>query len=122
MVLFAALEVLRRGLPHPPLDFLWTVQEEIGLYGARYGSLGLLGKPALAFNFDGGTIDKVAIGATGGYRMHIHVTGLASHAGVAPEEGISAITMAALAIARLHRGAGTARSTRAAGRAPATSA
>ena len=100
----AALEILRRGLPHPPVTFLWTVQEEIGLYGARYGSLGLLGKPALAFNFDGGSIDKVTIGATGGYRLNIHVSGRASHAGVAPEEGINAITIAALAIARLHRG------------------
>jgi tripeptide aminopeptidase len=102
-ILYAATEVLRRGLPHPPLTFLWTVQEEIGLYGARYGSLGLLGKPALAFNFDGGTIDKVVVGATGGYRLHIHVAGRASHAGVAPQEGINAITIAALAIARLHR-------------------
>ncbi len=104
VILFAAMEILRRGLPHPPLTFLWTVQEEIGLYGARYGSLGPLAKPALAFNFDGGTIDKVTVGATGGYHVNIHVTGRASHAGVAPEEGINAITIAALAIARLHRG------------------
>ena len=104
VILYAALEILRRGLPHPPVTFLWTVQEEIGLYGARHGSLGLLGKPALAFNFDGGSIDKVTIGATGGYRLNIHVSGRASHAGVAPEEGINAITIAALAIARLHRG------------------
>ena len=104
VILYAALEVLRGGLPHPPLTFLWTVQEEIGLYGARYGSLGPLGKPALAFNFDGGSIDKVTIGATGGYHANIHVAGRASHAGVAPEEGVNAITIAALAIARLHRG------------------
>ena len=25
-----------RKLPHPPLTFLWTVQEEVGLFGARY--------------------------------------------------------------------------------------
>ncbi len=102
-ILSAALAVLRRGLPHPPLVFLWTVQEEIGLYGARFCSLRPLGKPALAFNFDGGATDKVVVGATGGYRLNIHVGGRASHAGVAPEEGINAITVASLAIARLHR-------------------
>ncbi len=102
-ILSAALAILRGGLPHPPLTFLWTVQEEIGLYGARFCSLGLLGRPALAFNFDGGSVDKIAVGATGGYRLNIHVTGLASHAGVAPDEGINAITIAAVAIAQLHR-------------------
>jgi tripeptide aminopeptidase len=103
VVLTAALEILRNGLPHPPLTFLWTVQEEIGLYGARSLQLGLLGKPKLAFNFDGGSHEKLTVGATGGYRMDIRITGRASHAGSAPEKGVSAIAIAALAIARLHQ-------------------
>jgi tripeptide aminopeptidase len=103
VLLWVALEMLRHKLPHPPLCFLWTVQEEIGLYGARYARLGLLGRPQLAFNFDGGAADKVTIGATGGYRMQIHIRGVASHAGVGPEKGVSAVTVAALAIAQLHR-------------------
>jgi tripeptide aminopeptidase len=101
--LFAATEILRRGLPHPPLTFLWSVQEEIGLYGARHLRLGLLGRPRLAFNFDGGSAEKITIGATGGYRMTIHVDGIASHAGNAPEKGVSAVVIAGLAIAELHR-------------------
>lgn len=103
VVLSAALETLRSGLPHPPLTFLWTIQEEVGLYGARHVALGMLGKPRLAFNFDGGATDKVGIGATGGYRMTIRIHGVASHAGAAPEKGVSAITVAALAIAELHQ-------------------
>jgi tripeptide aminopeptidase len=104
VVLATALEVLERGLPHPPLTFFWTVQEEIGLYGARYAKMSLLGKPRLAFNFDGGAAEKVTIGATGGYRMDIQVHGIAAHAGAAPELGVSAVTIVALAIAELHRG------------------
>jgi tripeptide aminopeptidase len=104
VVLAVAMEVLRRGLPHPPLTFLWTVQEEVGLYGARCARLGLLGRPQLAFNFDGGDAGKLTIGATGGYRMEIRIRGLASHAGMGPERGISAIAIAALAVADLHRG------------------
>jgi len=103
VVLNTALELLRRKVPHPPLTFLWSVQEEIGLQGIRHASLGMLGKPKLAFNFDGGSPAKLTIGATGGYRMTILVEGLASHAGGAPEAGVSAITIASLAIADLQQ-------------------
>lgn len=103
VILSAALEILRRRLDHPPLVFLWTVQEEVGLLGARFANLGLLGKPKLGFNFDGGPSYKVTIGATGAQRMRIHILGQASHAGVAPQEGVSAIAVAGLAIARLQQ-------------------
>jgi len=101
-ILSAALTILRHNLPHPPLTFFWPIQEEIGLYGARHVDLKLLGQPKLAFNWDGGTPEKVTVGATGGYRMQIDIEGLASHAGAAPELGVSAIAIAGLAIARLH--------------------
>ena len=101
VVLSTALEILRSKLPHPPLTFLWTVQEELGLFGARHLRVGLLGKPRLAFNFDGGRSSKLSVGATGGYRMTIQVRGRASHAGGAPEKGISAIVVASLAVAEL---------------------
>ncbi len=100
-VLCAALAILRNKLPHPPLTFFWPIQEEGGLYGAHYADVKLLGRPKLAFNWDGGSPESIIIGATGGYRMKIRIEGLASHAGVAPEQGISAITIASLAIARL---------------------
>lgn len=103
VLLATALEIVERRLPHPPLTFCWFVQEETGLHGARCASLGMLGKPQMAFNWDGGSAGKVTIGATGGYRMSISVEGIASHAGVAPEMGVSAIAIASLAIADLHR-------------------
>lgn len=104
VVLTAAREILRRKLPHPPLTLLWAVQEEVGLFGSHYIRVGQLGKPKLAFNWDGGPSDKLTVGATGAYRIGIEIHGLASHAGGAPERGVSAITIAALAIAELHRG------------------
>jgi tripeptide aminopeptidase len=101
VVLGAALEILENKLPHPPVTFLFTIQEEVGLFGARHVKLGMLGRPRLAFNFDGGSSEKLTVGATGGYRMEIRVEGLASHAGNAPEEGVSAVAITSLAIARL---------------------
>ena len=103
VVLMAALTILKHNLPHPPLTFFWPIQEEIGLYGARHADLKLLREPKLAFNWDGGAAEKITVGATGGYRMDIDVRGIASHAGVAPEKGVSAIAIAALAIADLQR-------------------
>jgi tripeptide aminopeptidase len=103
ILLNTALEILERKLPHPPLTFCWLVQEEIGLHGARHIQQNLLGKPAVCFNYDGGPAAKVTIGATGGYRLTIDIRGIASHAGVAPEQGVSAITIAGMAIADLQQ-------------------
>lgn len=102
-MLQAALRILAERPAHPPLTFLFGIQEEVGLLGARYVAMEALGRPKLAFNWDGGVAEAVIIGATGGYRMGIEVHGLASHAGVAPEKGVSAIAIAALAIANLHQ-------------------
>jgi tripeptide aminopeptidase len=101
VVLMALLTIFREKLPHPPLTFFWPVQEEIGLYGARYVSRGKLGGPKLCFNWDGGAPHLISIGATGDYSLTIEITGIASHAGAHPEEGVSALTIASLAIADL---------------------
>lgn len=103
VLLAAALELVERKLPHPPLTFCWFIQEEVGLYGARFVQKNALGNPKLCFNWDGGSATKLTVGATGGYRMEIEIDGVASHAGGAPERGVSAIAIAGIAIADLHR-------------------
>ena len=103
VILSAALEILERDLPHPPLTFCWFIQEETGLQGARNVKKSFLGDPGLAFNWDGGSPVKLCVGATGAYRIKIAIEGLASHAGAAPEAGVSAIAIASRAIADLDR-------------------
>jgi tripeptide aminopeptidase len=100
--LYTALTILREKLPHPPLAFFWPVQEEIGLYGARFVNISKLGNPKLCFNWDGGDPSTACIGATGDYNLEIDIDGIASHAGVHPEQGVSAIAIASRAIADLH--------------------
>ncbi len=102
VLLATAITLLKKKLPHPPITLLWTVQEEVGLAGIRNIRRGLLGRPRRAFNFDGGSATKLTIGATGASRLTIHVNGVPSHAGVAPQDGVSAIAIAAMAIAELH--------------------
>lgn len=102
-ILMAALTILEQRLPHPPLTFCWFIQEEVGLQGAKFVDLATLGEPTLAFNWDGGAPEKLSVGATGAYRTQVIIEGIASHAGGAPEQGISAIAIAARAIADIDR-------------------
>jgi tripeptide aminopeptidase len=101
VVLNAVLEIKRQNLPHPPLTLFWPVQEEIGLFGARYVSKNKIGQPKLCFNWDGREPNLAVIGATGDYNIEIEIEGIASHAGGHPEQGVSAIGIAGLAIADL---------------------
>ncbi len=98
------IELMDQRLSHPPLTFLWCVQEEVGLCGARYVDRAKLGAPKLAFNFDGGDPVALTLGATGAYRLNITVRGVAAHAGCHPQRGVSAIAIAGLAIADLQSG------------------
>ena len=102
VALTAAIEILKRKLPHPPLTLFFPVQEEIGLNGARYLTKSKLGNPKACFNWDGGSTAVATIGATGAVNMDIEVTGIASHAGAHPENGASAAVIASKAVASLY--------------------
>jgi tripeptide aminopeptidase len=93
----------KKGLPHPPLTALFTVREESGLWGARYVNPADLGRPALGFNVDGSSAREITIAATGAERWEAQIHGRAAHAGVAPEKGVSATVVAALALADAYR-------------------
>ncbi|HJZ60250.1 MAG TPA: M20/M25/M40 family metallo-hydrolase [Gemmataceae bacterium] len=99
-----AAELIRQKLPHPPLTLLFTVREESGLFGAKHVNPADLGRPALGFNFDGRSAADVIVGAIGADRWAVDVFGKASHAGVAPERGISATMIVSLAMAEVFAG------------------
>ena len=97
-------ELMRQKLDYPPLTLLFTVREESGLYGAQHLNPADLGHPAMAFNVDGRDADEVVVGAIGADRWTVDIRGKAAHAGVAPERGISATMIFALAMAEIHKG------------------
>jgi tripeptide aminopeptidase len=99
-----AAELAKQKLDHPPITLLFCVREESGLYGARYVDRDALGNPVMAFNYDGGSASNVTIGAVGADRWHVEIFGRASHAGVAPERGISSTMILALALAEVKAG------------------
>ena len=103
VVLNAVLQIYRRNWPHPPLTLFFPVQEEIGLRGTRHASISKLGNPKFCFNWDGRQPELVCIGATGDDHLQIEIEGIPAHAGVHPEQGVSAIAVAAIAIEDLVR-------------------
>lgn len=103
VVLTAILEAIRRKLDYPPLTLLFTVQEEIGLRGARFLNASKLGKPELCFNWDGRDPNGLITGAVGANNLTIRIEGIASHAGVHPENGVNAAVVASMAMADLQK-------------------
>ena len=99
-----AAELAKQKPDHPPITLLFCVREESGLYGARFVSTADLGDPVMAFNYDGGSASNVVVGAVGADRWEVEIFGRASHAGVAPERGISSTMILALALAEVKKG------------------
>lgn len=99
-----ALEVVREsGIEHVPLEVVVTIAEEVGLVGAKSFDYSLI-QSRRGFAFDTPGVDFMVRQAPGANRMQIEVTGLAAHAGVAPENGLSAIQVAARAIDKMQLG------------------
>lgn len=104
-VLVALAEtLLKHGLPHPPITLIFTVREESRLMGARYIDPAGFGGAAMCFNVDSMLPAELITGAVGGETWEATIRGKASHAGVAPEKGISAILAGAVGITEAHRG------------------
>jgi tripeptide aminopeptidase len=95
--------LLKHKLPHPPITLLFTVREESGLHGARELDPADLGGAKMCFNVDGRLASELIIGAVGQENWEAIIKGKAAHAGVAPEKGISATLVAALAIAEARK-------------------
>ncbi len=95
--------LLKHGLPHPPITLLFTVREESGLHGARELDPADLGGAAMCINVDGQDPNDLIVGAVGQENWEVEIRGKASHAGVAPEKGISATLVGAVALAEAKR-------------------
>ena len=95
--------LLKHKLPHPPITLLFTVREESGLHGARELKAADLGGAVMGFNVDGKLAAELITGAVGQQNWEAEIRGKASHAGVAPEKGISAMLVAAEALVEAQR-------------------
>ena len=99
LLVMLAETLIKHKLPHPPITLLFTVREESGLHGARELNPADLGGPTMCINVDGQLASDLIIGAVGQENWEVEIRGRASHAGVAPEKGISATLVGAIALA-----------------------
>lgn len=90
--------------PHPPLEVVFTVCEEAGLLGAKALDRSKL-QAEFGFVFDSsGPLGFVVTDGPAQTKLSARVLGKAAHAGIAPEKGISALEVAAKAIASMRLG------------------
>jgi tripeptide aminopeptidase len=105
--LVAILEAIRllreRNVPHGAIDVLFTICEELGLVGAKHFDVGRLrARTGLILDCDG--VCELITRAPAANQLQFTVHGLEAHAGLAPEQGISAVKVAAEAIAVMRLG------------------
>ncbi|MDX6270492.1 MAG: tripeptide aminopeptidase [Acidobacteriota bacterium] len=92
-----------QNIPHAPIEAVFSICEEVGLLGAKHVDTSKLNsKYGLVFDSD----DPGFLFTKGPSADHMEwkIYGLESHAGVAPEQGISAIRIAAEAIHNMKLG------------------
>lgn len=101
------LEVLRslkdQGIAHGPVEIAFTICEEIGLLGAKGLEYGRF-QARDAIVLDSPHATELVTRAPSADRYVFTVHGLEAHAGMCPENGISAVRVAAEAIAAMPLG------------------
>jgi len=103
--IFESLAVLRdSGRPHARVRVLLSTSEEVGLRGASaLDPADCEGDVCLVLDA-AGDVGGIITGAPTHYTFSATFRGIASHAGVEPEKGCSAIVMAARAVAAMQLG------------------
>ncbi len=100
----AARRIVEGNIPHSGVELLFTPKEEVGLLGAEAFDRTRL-EGALGYVYDqAAPIGEIILGAPFGRALEVRFHGRASHAGIAAEEGRSAIAAAGRAIADLRLG------------------
>jgi tripeptide aminopeptidase len=100
----AARRVVEDRIPHAGLELLFTPKEEVGLRGAQAFDCSRFAARVGYVYDQAGPIGEVVLGAPHSMIMAITFTGQSAHAGMAPEEGRSAIAAAARAVADMRLG------------------
>ncbi|WP_078432678.1 M20/M25/M40 family metallo-hydrolase [Metabacillus halosaccharovorans] len=106
--LAAMLEAIKtlkeQNIAHGKIEFVITAGEESGLVGAKALDPSLMtAKYGYALDSDG-KVGTIIVAAPTQAKVKATIYGKTAHAGVAPEKGVSAITIAAKAIAKMPLG------------------
>jgi tripeptide aminopeptidase len=104
VMLEAARRVVEESREHAGIELVFTPQEEVSLRGAAaFDSGRLVARTGFVFD-QGAHIGEIVLGSPHGRTLDFRFRGRAAHAGMAPEEGRSAVAAAARAIADFRLG------------------
>jgi tripeptide aminopeptidase len=103
-IILEVIQTLKeKKIPHPPVEVLLTLCEESGMYGAKgLDATKLKGREGLLL--DNNENDALVVQAPAAVVFDVEITGLAAHAGMEPEKGISALEAAAYALSIMKLG------------------
>ncbi len=104
IILEAIESVVRSDIQHLPVEVVFTRAEEGGLVGVHNLDFNLLTATRGVVMDGEGTIDRVTLSAPSQNIVSINIQGRASHAGLEPEKGLSALVIAAQVLTRLPLG------------------
>jgi tripeptide aminopeptidase len=94
LILHLVQDIMEKNLPHPELEIVFTVAEELGMLGAIALDTTQL-SARQGFVFDCTAVPGGYVAATPtAYDFKIHFQGCPAHSAVAPEKGINALSMA----------------------------
>ncbi|PYG85888.1 tripeptide aminopeptidase [Ruminiclostridium sufflavum DSM 19573] len=104
-VILEALKVLKENnIQHGDIQIAFTIAEEIGLMGAKNMDFSkIYAKYGFILDSDG-KIGCAAVNAPSQNKIHAVIKGKTAHAGIEPENGISAISIAADAVSNMRLG------------------
>ncbi|HID98635.1 MAG TPA: M20/M25/M40 family metallo-hydrolase [Thermodesulfobacteriaceae bacterium] len=99
----AAMILAENRIPHGPVEFVFTVCEEIGLLGAKAFDPALI-EARHGYALDSTDTSAIINSAPCAIRFKIRLLGRSAHAGLDPENGVNAILIASRAMAGLQLG------------------
>jgi tripeptide aminopeptidase len=104
VMLEAIRRILGEGTPHAGIELVFTPQEEVSLQGAdAFDHTRLVARTGFVYD-QGAPIGEIVLGSPYGRLLDFRFHGRAAHAGMAPEDGRSAIAAASRAIADFRLG------------------
>ncbi|RTZ14414.1 M20/M25/M40 family metallo-hydrolase [Vibrio aquaticus] len=98
-----AVRVIReQNVDHKTIEIAFTVHEEGGLFGSEHFDMSYIQADKAIVLDTGGPIGTIVNAAPGQQKIVAQFIGRPAHAGLAPEQGISAIQVAAEAITQMN--------------------
>lgn len=98
MMIEALNHLEEESIPHPDIYLIFSICEECGMHGAKNMDTTLLPAKDIIVLDSGGSVGTLVVEAPAKAGITMTFTGRSAHAGIAPEEGISAIQIAAEAV------------------------